>query len=373
MSITALLHSSYRHEHLFHGTKYAALTWSESYAIKLLWWHASDSLLTIAEAQLARVSIEPLGADVMRLSLLSQIVSEISLSIQFDISDEQRDRLVRSDNGLLKWLGMNAIERQLEKPEGPASVMELITAFSYPEQVQTLGWMVFRAAKNEKKAAIYAGLVTALHKALPTAVSRDELRQLIDSIRGHMPQLVWTEPWLFKDVVFPLLQSGRANFDDACEIWMQELAGMLEPQFKDQPRLFDRAREGQATNITAFLFANSGSERQQTGLKTMHVILKRQQRVVQRPLASTSNWTRWDGALVVSMWILAFTKWAQYYLHQGSTSSCELGNLSREASVLAMVRPIAEWRSMGVGEPGQLAAFLDQAEELLASNDGPST
>ncbi|MFM0043032.1 VPA1262 family protein [Paraburkholderia sediminicola] len=372
MPITALLHSSYRHEHLFHGTKYAALTWSESYAIKLLWWYASDTLLTIAEAQVARVSIEPLGADVMRLSLLSQIVSDISLSIQFDISDEQRDRLVRSDNGLLRWLGLNAIERQSERPEGLAPVLKLITAFSYPEQVQALGWMVFRAAKNEEKAAIYVGLVAALHDALPTAVPCDELRRLVDSMRGHMRQLAWAEPWLFKDVVFPLLQNGRANFDHACEIWMQELAGVLEPQFKDQPRLFDRAREGQTTNITAFVFANSSFERQQISLKSMQAILKRQQRIVQRPLASTSNWTQWDGALVVTMWILAFTRWAQYYLRQGGMSSCELDNLSREASELAMVRPIAEWRSKGTGEPGQLAAFLDQAEDLLASDDGPS-
>lgn len=372
MPITALLHSSYRHEHLFHGTKYAALTWSESYAIKLLWWYASDALLTIAEAQAARVSIEPQGTDGVRLSLLSQIVSDISLSIQFDIDDEQRDRLVRSDNGLLQWLGLNAIERQLAKPEGLATVLQLVTAFSYPEQVQALGWMVSRVAKNAKEAEIYDGLVVALHETLPAAISGEELRRLIDSLRGHMRQLAWTEPWLFKDVVFPLLQNGRANFDDACEIWMQELAGMLEPQFKDQPRLFDRAREGQTTNITAFLFANSGSQRQQTSLKSMQAILKRQQRIVQRPLASTSNWTQWDGALVVTMWMLAFTRWAQYYLRQCSTASCELDNLSREACELAMVRPIAEWRSKGVGESGQLAAFLDQAEELLASGDGTS-
>jgi len=372
MPTTTLLHSSYRHEHLFHGTKYTALTWSESYAIKILWWYAPDALLTIAEGQMAGVSIEPGHEDVMRLSLLGQIVSDISLSIQFDIDDKQRDRLVGSENGLLQWLGLNAIERQLEEPEGLATVLQLIAAFSYANQIQTLGWMISRVAKNEKKAEIYDGLVVALHETLPLAISREELRCLIDSLRGHMRQLVWTEPWLFKDVVFPLLQNSRVNFDDACEIWMHELAGMLEPQLKDGARLFDRAREGQTTNITAFLFANSSSERQQTCLNSMQAILKRQRRVVLRPLASTSNWTLWDGALMVTMWMLAFTRWAQYYLRQRGMTSGELDNLSREASELAMVRPKAEWRSTGAGEPGQLAAFLDQAEELLISSDGPS-
>jgi hypothetical protein len=372
MPITALLRSSYRHEHLFHGTKYAALTWSEMYAIKLLWWYASDALLTITEAQVMHVPIEPQGADVMRLSLLSQIVSNISLSIQFEIDDNQRNRLVRSDNGLLQWLGLNAVERQLAKPEGLATVLKLVTEFSYSEQVQALGWMISRAAKNAKEVGIYDGLVVALHETLPAAISGEELRRLIDSLRGHMRQLAWTEPWLFKDVVFPLLQNFRANYDDACEIWTQELAGMLEPQFKDVPRLFDRAREGQTTNITAFLFAKSSSERQQISLKSMQAILSRQQRIVQRPLASTSNWTLWDGALVVTMWMLAFTRWAQYYLRQCGIASSELENLSRKACELAMVRSIAEWRSKGVGEPGQFAAFLDQAEELLASGEEPS-
>lgn len=42
----------------------------------------------------------------------------------------------------------------------------------------------------------------------------------------------------------------------------------------------------------------------------------------------------------------------------------QLDELSRDARELAMVRPIAEWRSEGADKPGQLAAFLDQVEGL---------
>jgi hypothetical protein len=182
-----------------------------------------------------------------------------------------------------------------------------------------------------------------------------------------MRQLSWAGPWLFQDVVFPLLQNSRANFDDASEIWTQELACMLEPQMNGQLRLFDRAREGQTTNITAFLFAYSSPRRQQTSLKSMQVILKRQRRIVQQPLASTSDWTRWDGALMVSMWILTFSRWAQHYLNGREIAVHELEELSRGARELAMVRPMSEWRTEGAGKQGELAAFFDQVEELLAS------
>ena len=367
--IETLLHSSYDPQHLFHATKYAALTWSEYFAIKFLWRYSPDTLLAIAEAQMACVPMEPQASDAVRLSLLSQIVSEISLSVLFDISERQRDRLVRSGNGLLQWMGLNAIEMQLEKPGGLDSVLQWMVVFTYPERVRALGWMVHHAAGNSKKAEIYKDLVVALHEVLPTTISADELRCLVDSMRGHMRQLAWTEPWLFQDVIYPLLQNDRAKFDDACEIWVQELVDMLEPQLKDQPQQFDLTREGQTTNITAFLFAHSSPMRQQVGLKSMQAILNRQKRIVQQPLASTSDLTRWDSALTISLWILAFSKWGEYYLRQRGMTDNNLDKLSQDARELAMARPMDEWRSDLPGKPGQLAAFLDQVEERLASSD----
>jgi len=371
--VEALLNSPYHLEHLFHPTKYAALTWSEYFTIKFLWWYAPDALLVIAETQMASVPLEPQRSDTMRLSLLSQIVSEISLSVQFGISDAQRNRLIRSVNGLLQWMGLNAIEMQLENPGGLATVLQLVATFAYPERVRTLGWMIHHVAENPKKPDIYKGLVAALHEALPATISAEELRRLVDSMRGHMRQLAWTEPWLFQDVAFPLLQNSRANADDACEIWVQELAALLEPKPKNQSRLFDSAREGQTTNITAFLLAYSSPERLQASLKSMQAILKRQRRIVQQPLASTSDWAQWDGALMVSMWMLAFSRWTQYYLRERGMTDRELEDLSRDARELAMVRPMAEWRSERAGKANQLTAFLDQIDELLASSDDSRT
>lgn len=364
-----LLSSPYHLEHLFHPTKYAALTWPEHFTIKLLWWYSPNALLAMAEAQMESVPIAPQSSDTMRLFLLSQIVSEISLSVQFDISEGQRDRLVLSRNGLLQWMGLNAIEKQLEKPGELATVIQLVSAFAYPERVRAFGWMVNHAARNPQQAEIYKGLVAALHEALPAVIPAEDLRYLVGSMRGHMRQLAWAEPWLFQDVVFPLLRNSRADTDDACEIWIDELVSLLGPQLKHPPRLFDRAREGQTTNIAAFLFAHSSAERQQVSLKSMQAILKHQRRIVQQPLASTSDWARWDDALVVSMWILTFAQWSQYYLGERGMIDQALEALSRAARELAMVRPMVEWRSERLGKLGELASFLDQVEEFLASGE----
>lgn len=68
------------------------------------------------------------------------------------------------------------------------------------------------------------------------------------------------------------------------------------------------------------------------------------------------------------MWILTFTRWGQYYLGERVITNDELEGLSRVARELAMVRPMDEWRSKSTGKQGELAAFLDQVEELLASS-----
>lgn len=358
--IETLLRSSYQPHHFFHATKYAALTWAEYFAIKFLWWYAPDALLEIAEAQMVGTPMELQETDAVRLSLLSQIVSEIALSLQFEISEVQQHRLVHSSSGLLQWMGLNALEMTLEKTGRLDNVMQLVAAFPHPEQVRVLGWMVCHAARKPEKDEIYRGLIAALNTVLATSLSAEELRHVVDSMRGHMRHLTWAEPWLFQDVVFPLVQNGRANTDDACVIWIQELAALL-----DQPILFELAREGQVTNTAAFLFASSSLQQQQASLKSISVILKRQQRIVQQPLASTSDWKKWNDALVVSMWILTFTRWSEYYLREHGMTNHKLKELSLNAHELAMVRPIDEWRSEGAGE-GDLAVFLDQVETLLA-------
>jgi hypothetical protein len=365
MSLDALLHSSYRTDQLFHATKYVALTWADYFAIRFLWWYDPSALLLLAEEQMSSVPQELQAVDAVRLSLLGQVIAEVSLAIEFGIDDEQRDSLVRSKNNLLQWMGLCAIERALKQSGDINAAVELIAVFPCSAHISVLGWMIHRTAENPKTAEIFHGLIASLHRSLPTPIPRAELRNTIYAMRGHMHQLGWAGPWLFLDVVLPLLQNGRVTADDACEIWFQELSELLEPEFSQQLHQFDRSREGQTTNTTAFLFAYSGIERQLASLASLKAILKRQQRIVQQPLASTTDWSRWDDALIVSLWTLTFIRWSQHYLADGSAVRHELDALSRDAEKLVAFRSMDEWRSQRVGRQSELVVFLDQAEELL--------
>ncbi len=367
-SFKVLLRSTRRLEHLYHPTKYVALTWAEFFAIRLLWWHAPSVLLQVAEAELARTSSKPDALEWKRLSLLSQIVSEITLSVTFDIADEQRDRLLQSPNGLFRWFGFEVLVKALEEPAGLSAVLPLLAQFSKEERIQVLGSMLRRTAQRTELSETYESVTSALHDALPEKISVVDLKFLIDALRGHMGALGWSEPWLFRDVIHPLLVNERASVDDASVIWIDELAALLEPRPDHQTRLFQGPREGQTTNIAAFLFAHSSPAQQNASLKLVRAILNRQRQAIQQPLASTSDWSRWNLALITSMWVLAFSRWGEFHVGDAGRPDAGLQELSRQARELAMARPIEEWRATRTGKPDDLVAFLDEANDRLAGS-----
>lgn len=364
-SIESLLHSSYHPGHLFYPVKYPALSWPEYFGIKALWRSSPDRLLTVLETQIAHIPEEPDSSDMVRLSLLSQAISEIALSVDMGAGDDQIRRLARSSSGLLKWIGLNGIERRLDRPGGLDEVMRFLADLPDGEELKVLAWMTHRAAKKEGEVQTYADLVTTLHGKLPGAIPLETLMRLVDDLRGHMNKIAWAEPWLFQDVILPLLQDERANTEDACEIWIKELTEEL----KTERPGFSREREGQTTNIAAFLYAYSAPEQRESSLRTIEPILGRHRRIVQQPLASTSDWKRWDRALVVSMWILGFCRWAQYYLREREVTDDGLIRLSQSARDVAFIRPMEAWESEGIGKNVELAAFLDQVEGLMANEE----
>jgi hypothetical protein len=343
--------------------KYAALTWPEYFAVKILWAHDPDALLSITESQAATVSPEGRQTDTVKLSLLSQIVSEIALGVQLGLSDEQRDRLIHSTNGLLKWLGLNALESQLKKPGGVRDVFRYSSSFSHHERVQALGWMTNHFA-GQPEGVTFRSLVDSLHKIMPQEIGAADANLLVDSLRGHMRRLGWCEPWLSQDVIHPLIVDSRISMDDLCSIWIGELEMYLKETLRDQISIFKRSAEGRVTEVAARLFSYSGLQEQRKAIALLQQILARVRREVQQPLASTLNWRKWDTSLVVAMWILAFTRWASHFMAKHSGIEAELESISNEARRLALIRPVAEWKSYQGVDPAGLARFIEEVGEI---------
>ena len=358
--IDVLLTKSYRPHHFYHPVKYAALTWPEYFAINILWSNAPDTLISIAETQAMSLNESQTS---VKLSLLSQIVSEIAVRTEYGLQDKQRDRLTQSTNGLLKWLGLNGLEASIKDAEGARTVVQYTSLFSNSERIRIIGWLTGHFAGSPSNVAIFDCLVDSLHGILPLKLNVADASLLVDSLRGHMRRLGWCEPWLFQRVLQPLFEGGRVTADDLCSIWGTELVTYLEETLRDQTCIFKRNAEGRITEITAFLFSRSGFQHQTITIKSLQQILKMVQRDIQLPLASTLNWGKWNTSLVISMWIFSFTQWASHFMTTPSEVESDLVRLAHEARRLALTRPLSEWESQGV-EPGALAQFIQEVGQI---------
>jgi hypothetical protein len=361
--VEVLLASSYRPESFFHPVKYAVLNWAEFFALQILWHYAPEELLSITEAQTATLSDES-QFDGVKLSLLSQIASDIALGVQYELSDRQRDRLIRSSNGLLKWMGLNCLKSQLERPNGVFEVVRYTASWNQRERILVLGWMIQHYATKQNGETILRQLIDSLFQVMPRTITAEDANLLVNSMRGHVRTLGWTEPWLYRDVVFPLLAAGRISADDLCDIWVRELLGSLEQALIDGTDIFRRNAEGRVIEIAATLFGRSGLQRQMQTVAALRAVLTRVRRNVQQPLASTSNWGKWNISLVVAMWIFAFTKWAAHSLVKPSGIEKEIEQLSSDSRSVALVRPISDWQSDRGVEPASLAKFIDEVGEI---------
>jgi hypothetical protein len=351
--------SSVRLEGFLHPVKYAVLSWAEFYAIHLLWLHSPNALLSIVEPEVAALPTGENEGHAVKLSLLSQIASEVAISGETKSDALQRERLIKSTNGFLQWMGWNLVEEELGEPGGFQVLDAALIDFDLGQKVRVLGWLIQRHTRT-KDAAIFQGLTAVLFQALPATLTSDQTNLVVDSLRGPLRHLSWAEPWLYRDVVEPLLTGDRVTADDLCRLWIAELTSYFDDAIQGRSHLFRRDAEGKVTETAAILFGRSSITQQREALKVLQVALRSAKRDIQKPLASTSNWANWNSALVVAMWIYALTKWAQSKIAGPSDIDQSLSQLSDASRSLALVRPESEWKSyLGAGS-GELAAFVEE-------------
>ena len=365
-SLKEFIHSSTQIYQFTHRTKHNILTWAEFYAVRYLWQYSPKSLFFLIEKEAELLSTEYQPVDTVRLSILGQAVSEIALCTEFHaVSEEQQKQLIESKIAMMNWFGWNTLEQHLQSSTDFELSFSELADFTYEKQVQFIGWTLSRNAEKSDHQKIYEKVILKLYNLLPKQIQFSDLKLLIDSIRGHMHQISWTEPWLFSDIVEPLLKSNRVNYDDVCKIWLQDLIDLLIYGDVHHSLSFSREREGQTTNVCAYLWANSTPTQKNKCIKKISEILGKQKRIILQPLASTSNRSKWDEALKVSLWILVFAKWCKYYLDRSNASHhAQLNVLLDNATSLAMIRPSNEWLPHST-----LFLYLEEVEERLFQQD----
>ena len=262
---------------------------------------------------------------------------------------------------LFNWLGWNALEQAILSSSDLTTISEKLSDFKYIEKLHFLAWILNRNSEKTNYSDAYKNILDELWNTFPEQIPYDDLVTFIGFARGHMQKLTWSGMWLFKDIIQPLLDNKRISFNDAFRIWIKDFIEIFKLEKSRQSLFFNSQREGNLVNICAYLWANSSTSFQLSSLKEIGSILVNQQRIIQQPLASTSNWSRWNEALNVSMWILAYAKLCSHYLNQlGIKDNEQLNTLLTLSYNLTTVRPLEEWDS-----ENELIKFVEWIENLL--------
>lgn len=361
-NLEIFLRGSYSHEHFRYRTRYQKLTWADAYAIKILWHLAPEKLVKLSE-QHASVLDNDHHRDAIKLSLLSQIIGEISLTIAFGIGDMQKESLLQSSNGLLKWMGLASLREESKTEDGAKRVTERLASFDQETSIRTLCWLLSGLPWEQKTEASISIVQQALYEKLSPKLTKEETEFLVNGLRGHMRELGWSEPWLFSGVIVPLLDEGRLTPELLSNIWMKELFSYLDQKLLGKTVIFNREREGRTTEIAAFLLSRSTFETQTDAIATLLKALKKVRANVQQPLASTMNWNTWNCSLEAAMWIYAFCRHLEHYKEDSTILPSQFADLCTPSRELALIRTLEEWRNRR-GATDAFAAFIEEVGEI---------
>lgn len=347
-----------------HGIKFAALSWADYFAIKILWHHSPSRLLDFIEEVNKSISGDVINYKREKnrdYSVLAQTISEVALNCIFGLTETQISLLINRTNALFKWFGYCGFETSINQN---ISSLSIIANMQKPEKIMLLGWMINRTPiKDVGQNALFGKLVSEYLTVLPVVLSKNDLTACIDSLRGHMRLLGWCEPWLFKLIVTPLIDGNRVSLDDLASIWFEEMKSLFEDCLSDHSSGFTFAHEGVTTDIAAYLIAHSSFECQKCILGSLKVMLNNLSRDIQKPLASTSNWKRWDASLKTTLWIYGLTKWIDFHLPLPNLAQSLLLAQINAAYKLSMHRSISEWESHNY-TGGEFSIFLKNRSEL---------
>lgn len=300
-SLAGLMKQAAEPEQLY-GYDVTEVSWGDYYALKVLWATDPAVVLTWIEAG----ADESFRANRRRQLGLKCAVRIISFEVQRSCSPRQLAALLKSANGLLRWIGYVAFEsiaHEDSKALSPSGITSLLTS---AERLSLLGWMTARAV--HWNVPVRHALIQELLASLPVKLDELALKQLVDSMRNVNGKVYENPPWMLAEVLLHLVNTARLEVDLVAKLWFDEL---FETWTKRDTSsiMFGPDREAYFTDEVAGLCAIASNKVTQDILKKVSNEIASHVRVVQRPFSAQINWSSYNQGFQMLLWISGYL-WA---------------------------------------------------------------
>lgn len=278
------------------------VSWGDYYALKVLWATDPVAFLTWVEEG----ADERFRANRRRQFGLKCAARLISFEVARSCSPRQLEALLKSANGLLRWIGYVAFESIAHDDPKALAPSGITSLLALDDRLSLLGWMTARAVR--RNVPVRQALIQELHASLPAKLDDLALKQLVDSMRNVDGKVHGSPPWMFGEVLLHLVNTGRVDVDVLAKQWFEELFNMWTER-DTSSIIFRIDTEGYFTDEVASLCAVASVSVSNHLLKKVAKEVAVHARVVQRPFSAQISWSSYNQAFEMLLWISRFL-WA---------------------------------------------------------------
>ena len=180
---------------------------------------------------------------------------------------------------------------------------------------------------------------------MPAKLDAVALKQAVDSMRNVVGKVYDTPPWMLGEVLLPLVNTQRLEVDVVARLWFDELFNTWTKR-DTSSIIFRTDTEGYFTDEVASLCAAASVNVRKAILVKVSGEIKAHARVVQRPFSAQIDWSSYDQAFQMLLWISTYL-WA--WLKQSPRPS-QIEQVLQSAEAALARRREGEWaRSSSTG------------------------
>ena len=278
------------------------VSWGDYYALKVLWATDPAALVTWVEDG----ADDRFKVNRRRQLGLKCAARLISFEVGRSCSPRQLEALLKSTNGLLLWIGYVAFESIAHDDPKALSPSGMTFLLAPNDRLDLLGWMTARAVHWNMP--IRQALIHELHASMPEKLDDAALKRSVDSMRNIVGKVYDTPPWMLREILLPLVNTQRLGVDVVARLWFDELFNTWT--MRDTSSIIFRTdTEGHFTDEVAGLCAAASINVRKAILAKVSKEVAAHARVVQRPFSPQIDWSSYDQAFQMLLWISGFL-WA---------------------------------------------------------------
>lgn len=299
--LSSLLLSTYEPHEVF---RYSPVdtSWSDYYALKLLWAHAPQSLVDFLSATCAK----PIKG-IRTHAMVVEAFKHICLCLGFDKHPAQLDALLRSETSLVTWVGLHAFKDAINDGSWDIEALTKVDQVAPASAHRViLCWMINEA--NYINADVKPHLISKLTQALEGPLTDQELQDILQPVRGRLGRLHHFTPWILESLLIPMLERKTIDTVQVAREWLNDLLTQWRGALNGKSLYFKLEADGAFTDELAILTSYLASEDQKAVFDELWKIFNSLARTIRQPLSAQISWQSHIRAHEVNLWLYALAR-----------------------------------------------------------------